>query len=175
MSQGRASPWARASDIVFIATCVVLLTVTVLEYARRRAPLESRRPQAREDVTTGLNVPIQALGAASAARTALVVISPSCIYCQRSLPFYARLLEAAKKSRGKVRVAFASLQSPQKTAPFFKGSGLNPDMIVLPLEVPVAGTPTLLVFDRSGTVISRWIGQLSPDQETKALRLLQEQ
>jgi hypothetical protein len=36
--------------------------------------------------------------------------------------------------------------------------------------VKISGTPTLLLVDRSGTVLNAWIGMLSPRQELEVMR-----
>jgi hypothetical protein len=41
----------------------------------------------------------------------------------------------------------------------------------VPLErLKISGTPTLLLVDRSGTVMNAWIGLLSPRQELEVMR-----
>ena len=41
----------------------------------------------------------------------------------------------------------------------------------VPLErLKISGTPTLLLVDRSGTVMNAWIGMLSPRQELEVMR-----
>jgi len=172
MAKSISTNWTKVSNLFFIASCIVLSTIVVIEYTKRNELTATKRPQAREEHATGLKVPLEALGSKEADSTMLIVFSPGCIYCQNSLPFYARLIEASRRSSSKARVIFASSQPPEKTAFFFKNAGLDPDIIVLPLEVPAKGTPSLFIFDRTGALINSWLGQLSPDQEKRVLGLI---
>jgi len=174
MTNGTKSNWSKASDIVFISSCIVVVTVLVLKYTRSQGVVDPNKPLAKEGIALTNKIPIETLGLPVAQKTALVVIVADCICCLRSVTFYARLMEVSRAARGKARVVFACLTSIEKTAPFFKQHGLNPDaVVVLPQELRVPGTPTLLVIDQNGTVINSWAGQLSPDQELKVNRLLQ--
>ena len=41
----------------------------------------------------------------------------------------------------------------------------------VPLErLKISGTPTLLLVNRSGTVVNAWIGMLSPRQEVEVMK-----
>ena len=38
------------------------------------------------------------------------------------------------------------------------------------IKLKISGTPTLMLVDRSGTVLNAWIGMLSPRQELEVIR-----
>jgi len=53
-----------------------------------------------------------------------------------------------------------------------KSEGLTAQVLAgVPLErLKISGTPTLLLVDRTGTVLNAWIGILSPRQELEVMR-----
>lgn len=124
MSQSAARPNRPVSDAAFIITCVLLLVIVAIRYTR--GPVAERRAvQATEDAPSDLKVALPAPLIARSSQRALIVINPDCVFCQRSIPFYAYLVDFAVRSKGRVEVRFASLQSPERTAPFLHRLSVN--------------------------------------------------
>jgi len=89
-------------------------------------------------------------------RTLLLVLRKGCHFCEDSAPFYQRLVAKQQQDNPKV------VQSERLGVQALPG---------VPLQtLKVSGTPTLLLVDRSGTVLNTWIGVLSPRQELEVMR-----
>jgi hypothetical protein len=109
--------------------------------------------------------------------TVLVGLSSTCRFCADSLPAFRQLNDAVR-SRGAdhVRVFAVSLDSPDVLARYLQENGLT---VFRPISVsrdspaaPVASrTPTLVLVDRSGTVLASWAGRMTVDQMAKVDRL----
>jgi hypothetical protein len=157
------------SQWVFIVACVVLATLAVLHYVSRPAP-----PGAKESSLKGKRIVDPSLMAQSPRITVLVVVSSSCRFCEDSMGFYARLAEAAAKSRGQVRLVFTAIESEARTVAFLNAHGVRSQGVVaMPSTLQITATPTLFVIrkvsDDAGEVKAGWIGQLDAAQERQAI------
>ena len=87
--------------------------------------------------------------------------------------FYSRLVDEAQKSQGRVTVVFGSKEPVSTTIRYLESNGLHDAVAVsAPGDVPVGGTPTLLVVGRTGSVLNGWLGRLSRRQEDTVFTLI---
>lgn len=113
---------------------------------------------------------------AGADRALVVAISPTCHFCDESMPFYKRLIEERNQKGSNVKVVAvvsnenARAEEAQKLA----SAGVNPDAVaVLDFEdTKVRGTPTILLVDNQGEVHEVWIGKQQPSGEEEILKVL---
>jgi hypothetical protein len=103
----------------------------------------------------------------------VLALSTTCHFCSESAEFYKKLVPEAI-GHGIPIVAVL----PQPTAEgrsYLDGLGVNVrNVLQTPLAaVDAAGTPTLLVVDRSGKISNAWVGKLAPQQEGQVLASLQ--
>ena len=89
-----------------------------------------------------------------------------------SAPFYQRLIAQQQQggSNPDILAVFPDTADAVKEVVQSEGLGVH-TLAGVPLEkLKISGTPTLLLVDRSGTVINVWIGVLTPRQELEVIR-----
>jgi len=111
----------------------------------------------------------------AARRTLVMVVREDCRYCAESLPFYQKLTEARAKNPGQdLRVIVATTDAHETLAAYLRSNRVDVDKVVTiaagALKVP--GTPSLLLVDATGRILSFWRGKLPPQQEQEVLRVL---
>jgi hypothetical protein len=105
-------------------------------------------------------------------QTLVLGLRKGCHFCEDSAPFYQRLT-AQQRPGGTSPAILAVFPDPAETAKeVARSEGLTAHVLAgVPLEkLKISGTPTLLLVDRSGTVLNAWIGILSPRQELEVMR-----
>ena len=106
------------------------------------------------------------------AQTLVLGIRKGCHFCEDSGPFYQRLI--AQQQRGgsnpDILAVFPDTADAAKEVVQSEGLGVH-TLAGVPLEkLKISGTPTLLLVDRSGTVMNVWIGMLTPRQELEVIK-----
>jgi hypothetical protein len=98
---------------------------------------------------------------------AVIALSPTCKYCQASLPFYRRLSTAVHKGGSTTALVVFSSAPRAATEAWLKDEGLMFDQLVqVPFgDLGIRGTPTILLVDSDGKVTKVFDGRLSPDSE----------
>jgi hypothetical protein len=89
-----------------------------------------------------------------------------CHFCEDSAPLYQRLTAQRRQEGSKFPIVavFPDTGDTVKEVLLSEGLGVRAPAGV-PLEtLKISGTPTLLLVDRSGTVLNAWIGVLSPQE-----------
>ena len=105
-------------------------------------------------------------------RTLVMALESTCPFCQRSVPFYRRLIAEAGND---VRIVAVAPPEDVGFKDFLTSGGLVPHVIAfVPRGVlPVSGTPTLLLVDDGGQVTHTWIGMLDATREDEVVAELQ--
>jgi thioredoxin-related protein len=113
---------------------------------------------------------------AGAERALFLAIAPNCHFCNESMDFYKQLV-AHRDTTGspvKVLVAVASpdAQAPEQT--HLTAAGVKVDgMVQIDFaKTKVSGTPTLMLVDRQGKVLSVWVGKLDSTGQDQVLKAL---
>jgi hypothetical protein len=104
-------------------------------------------------------------------QTLVLGLRKGCLFCEDSAPFYQRLTAQQQGGSNSTIVAvFPDAADAVKEV--VQSEGLRVHALAgVPLErLKISGTPTLLLVDRSGTVLNAWIGVLSPRQELDVMR-----
>jgi thioredoxin-related protein len=105
-------------------------------------------------------------------QTLMLVLKKGCRFCEDSAPFYQRLLTQQKQSGSHAAIVAVFPDAADVAKEVVKSEGLAVEVISgVPLEkLNVAGTPTLLLVDRTGKVLKVWMGVLSPRQELEVIK-----
>ncbi|HSS48679.1 MAG TPA: hypothetical protein VLX28_07015, partial [Thermoanaerobaculia bacterium] len=111
-----------------------------------------------------------------ATRALVVAVSPTCHFCNDSLPFYKHLVDE-RNSKGSAVKFVAAVPTEDSKAPEsekFTNAGVKPDNVVhLDFSsIKVPGTPTLLLVDNNGKVLNVWVGKLDESGEKDVLKVL---
>lgn len=152
----------RATNVVTVVGVCLLIGAAIMK-TTASPPLSV--PLKPGDHLQGLN----ADAIAHADRTLLVVVRDGCTYCARSMPFYRRIA-ARRAERGSAGPQFVAVVLQERDAAgaarYVASERLSVDRAV-PLagtqqeQLGVAATPTLLLVDRTGTILNVWVGQLA--------------
>jgi hypothetical protein len=105
-------------------------------------------------------------------QTLVLVLRKGCHFCEDSAPFYQRLNTQQQQggSNSSIMAVFPDTNDVVKEVVQSEGLGFHA-LSGVPLErLNVSATPTLLLVDRSGTVLNAWIGMLSPREELEVMR-----
>lgn len=159
----------RAGSIAIIIASIVFVGVVVHKYL-----IAEKRASAPPDkIPIGKKLDLPGINWEGNGHTVVIALQKGCIYCTESAPFYRRLNQeiSGKQNISIVAVLPNTVENSREhlkdlEMPFnevrqsqFKSIG-------------VSVTPTLLVADKTGTVISGWVGKLPSEKETEVLQVL---
>ena len=159
------------SDVLIIVVAVVVLGVIGIRYTSLfGAPTDFRTPgaQAVGERIDSVGVDID-FGAS--AKTLVMALDSDCVFCQQSMPFYRRLLEA---DRADTQIVVATSPDDSAIIDYLSTERVNPDTVVFvePGTLPVPGTPTLLLVDDQGLITHAWVGLLDDYREAEVISSL---
>lgn len=113
---------------------------------------------------------------AGAERALVVALSPTCHFCNESMPFYKRLVDERNQKGSKVKVIAAVPREEAKAEEQQKlaAAGVQPDgLVVLNFDsVKLRGTPTIVLVDNQGEVHEVWVGKQPQSGEEEILEAL---
>lgn len=103
----------------------------------------------------------------------VLAISPTCTFCEQSMPFYKELVEL--RNSEKLNVGILSINSSEKAKQeekkLFNANELKVDAMGLLnfKKYNIMGVPSLMVVNSKGNVEAIWRGYLNPEktQEVK--------
>jgi thioredoxin-related protein len=156
------------SNIAVIVAAVALCVVLV----RNQWPsAQPGSPAALE----GSTINIASLISAPAKRNLVMVLSQTCHFCEKEMPFYRSLGELDLAGKASLVVVFPP--NEPEPAKFLAARSVRADHVVnSPLSgLQIPGTPTLLLVDAKGKVERAWVGALPPDKHKEVLESLQSQ
>jgi hypothetical protein len=145
-----------------VSSLLILVTIAVMI----RLPHASSAAPARPLYQVGDLLQIPGLHVGKASQTLVLVVSPSCHFCEASMPFY-KSLGQARAASSQVQIIAAGPDEVADTRANFASHGVViDDAIRVSLsDLKVTGTPTAILVDRSGTIIELWRGQLDGQGE----------
>jgi thioredoxin-related protein len=171
MSQdGVSKKLEMAAFAAIIILCAVSVTVLVKRFVL--AP-NARTTHSIKPVTIGSQVALNHDWSQSR-KTLVLVLSETCHFCDESAPFY-RALTDKFSDRQKVRFVAALPQDVTSATKHLHNLGVSFDEVDQSelKSLGVEATPTLILVSNSGKVIDSWLGQLSPQDESKVIEKLE--
>jgi hypothetical protein len=159
----------RLEQLANVAIIVVALLLGGVLVKRYLLP-QAESPQAQSRIEPGTKLSVPGVEWEKNERTLLLVLSTSCHFCTESAPFYQRLAQEKAKKGGMGLVAVLP-QSVGESQKYLNDLGVSVDDIKQAgLDaVQVRGTPTLIMADRTGTVVESWVGKLPAEAEGEVL------
>jgi len=105
-------------------------------------------------------------------KTLILAMQTGCHFCNESMLFYKRLIEATKDKNIKLVAVFPS--SVEESRAHLDSLGIkNLEVKQMPLvAIQVRGTPTLILTNSEGEIINFWVGKLPPEEETEVIEKL---
>ena len=154
--------------LVSLLLSIVLIKVFLLPVGHPVA--SAGRPQVAKG--TSLKGSLPGVDWAKNRRTLVLALSTQCHFCTESAPFFKRIQKEAAKN---VRMVAVLPQPAEDGRKYLEGEGVHVDAVMQAQLsiIGVAGTPTLLFVNNSGTVTDVWTGKLSADKEAEVLRALE--
>jgi thioredoxin-related protein len=163
------------ANIAIILVCIVAATILIRNNFFPPAP--QRPPGAPPEVAKGETLAALREVIPQGTDKALVVaVSPTCHFCNDSMPFYKQLLDKRNESKSPIKViaAVPGAEAKEAEAKHFADNGIQPDALVHVdfAKIKVPGTPTLLLVDNQGKVLDVWVGKLNESGEREVLARL---
>lgn len=161
------------ANVAIIITSALLVAVAANRFFFSSGSGPGDAAAARQSIKVGDRVNLPDFNWAQSERTLLLVLSTNCRFCTESAPFYQRLAQEKTKRRG-LRLVAVLPQDAAESRKYLSDHGVSVDDIrrASPGEVKVGGTPTLILADHTGAVITSWIGKLPSDKEAEVLSRL---
>jgi hypothetical protein len=173
-----AAPVKSRSKLDVLANIAIILTCIIASAVLVRREFFPPRPEAPPGaVAAGESLAVlQGALPAGADKALVIAVAPNCHFCNESMAFYKQLLEQRDSAKSPVKVvaavATADARADEQTK--MSASGVKPDAVVQldfrQLKVP--GTPTVLLVDNHGKVLSVWMGKLDARGEREVLQSL---
>ncbi|HEY0876351.1 MAG TPA: hypothetical protein VGD94_22955 [Vicinamibacterales bacterium] len=158
----------KLGDVVFILTCVGLLSAAVY----RAVPARAVRGASVDASRIGSPAVLPPVDFSASPRTVLAVVSTSCRFCDASMPFYRQLASEDVGSEG-WSLVFVGIEAPADVTSYLEANGVPAVSVVqLTPSLAIRGTPTLLVVDASGHILGAWSGVLDEQQQNEVRTLI---
>jgi thioredoxin-related protein len=160
------------AKIELLANITVILLAVVIGTVFLKDRFSAPGPQVNEVKAGDRLTRLDGWDWAAHDRTLVLVLRKGCHFCEDSAPFYQRLVAKQEQDAPNTAIVavFPDNADAVKEAVHSEGLAVQA-LAAVPLErLKVPGTPTLLLVDRSGTVLKAWMGMLSPRQELEVMR-----
>jgi len=157
-----------AANVAIIVVCIIAAAILI-----RNNFFPPRPPGAPAEAQKGESLPeLRKAIPAGTQRALFLAVSPTCHFCNDSLPFYKQLMDRRNQAGSAVKVIAAVPADAE--AKNFSSAGVTPDAVVHVdfSKIKVPGTPTLLLVDDQGKVLDVWVGKLDESREKQVLASL---
>ena len=167
-----------AANIAIIVVCILAVAILINSNVYHFLPsFQQRPPGAPPEAAKGETLAaLRAVVPAGSEKALVVALSPTCHFCNDSMPFYKQLMDKRNESNSPVKVIAAVPQPAAKEAEEknLAEHGVQPDAVVHVdfAKIKVPGTPTLLLVDNQGKVLDVWVGKLDEAREREVLARL---
>jgi peroxiredoxin len=164
-------PARTRSKLDIAVNIAILLVAGLLATVLVKQLLLGKRSESYESVRVGEKLRVSNINQ-SQNKTLVLALSTNCHFCSESAPFYRNLLNRLEE-RG-VGVVALFPQPRAEAAEYLK-------KLDLPIanvqqadfrDIPVAGTPTLILVDQRSVVTNVWVGKLMSEEEGEVLSKL---
>jgi hypothetical protein len=155
--------------IIIAAVLLVALAINKFFLSPKRAPLD----QVAAHLKAGDKVTLPGFDWTRSERTLVMALSVNCHYCTESAPFYQQLTAEVSKHPN-THLLSVLPQTTEAGRKYLSELGITiEDVRQVPLNaVGVAGTPTLILVDKEGTVKRVWVGKLPESAQSEVISQL---
>lgn len=163
------------TNIFIILLCTVVGTILIRNHffpKQQKAPPRPKQIEKGEQLDS-----LKQLVLDQAELTLCLIVSPSCPYCEKSIPFYKEIIEKrnAKNSSVKVVVVLDEIYDPKYEEKVFTKENVKVDRYIQidMSSIKVASIPTILLINKEGKVVDKWKGFLRKEEiKNKVLEYL---
>lgn len=130
----------------------------------------SNPPQARIQIGTKVN--FSGIDWKENEKTLVIYSRKGCRFCTESMSFYKKLAE--KKDEFATKIIVVSTDTVETSKEYFAENGVNLSEFRQSKSIVsgLRGTPTLLLVDNKGKVLSVWVGRLPKEKEKEVVSQL---
>lgn len=160
----RANMLDRVLNVLLVVACIaftgMLIKWNTTRYSR------SERPS----VITGKRLDIAQVRWGDARRTLVFMLSTNCHFCTESVPFYRQLIhEPVVRSAARILALFP--QTTNEAREYLHKMDLPIDEVYQSdiTALGFYGTPTVLLIDETGVIMTAWVGKPDYFQQTAML------
>lgn len=161
------------ANIAIIVVCIIAAAILIRNNFLQPQQQGNRPPEA--EVGEQFDA-LRQVVPAGAERAMVVALSPTCHFCNESMPFYKQLIDQRNQSGSPVKVIAAVPRDDAKAEEQqkFAGAGVQPDALVTVdfASIKVPGTPTILHVDNQGKILDVWVGKLDESGQKEVLQAL---
>jgi len=151
-----------ASIVLAVALCA---SVGIVAWPRVASALGLEPARPAPAYAAGDRIDVPAAWYQNAPRTLVLFARAACGACQTAQPFLKELVGGVIES-GDAVVLVGHAGSREEDAVFAKSLGVNDAAIMsAPAGIRVRVTPTLVLVDKSGTILNAWEGVGAPDKQ----------
>lgn len=150
------------ANVAIIVVAILLAVVLVRSFLYSGSQRQSQAPTATIQPGTQLMLP--GIDWKANGRTLVLALSTECHFCSESAPFYRQL---SKQRSDVLRLVAVFPQPIDQSQAYLTQLGVATDEVrQAPLStLNVSATPTLVLADDQGKVISSWRGKLPAENE----------
>lgn len=168
-----------AANATAIAACACLVTLAGFaagQFGRRESAVSTAPgPSPRPPYAGGSRIASFPTSAIGEQRTAILVLSVDCRFCEASLAFYRRLSVLPGMDGRRGRLVVLSVGNPLEMERYLAESRVIVHSVLALGHSGVTAVrivPDVIVLDGNGVVLGSWAGRLTPELETAVLKLL---
>ncbi len=160
------------AKIEMVANVAVILLAVVIGTIFLKDRFSAPGPQVNEVKAGDRLTRLDGWDWAAHDQTLVLALRKGCHFCEDSAPLYKRLLTEHKQGGSATAIVAVFPDNADAVKEVVQSEGLAVQALAgVPLEkLKVPGTPTLLLVDRTGTVLKAWMRMLSPRQELEVMR-----
>ncbi len=170
----RRTPWVKCLEMASNVTVLLVAFALLAAIVSNRGPHSAKRTFATGLQKTRVKLP--SIDFDQTPQTLLLVLNTTSDYCQKSLPFYKRLLAqhdiGSQRTRTRIVAVFADDEMEVELYKRQKGFAVESVSQINLQALNVAVAPTLVLVDSNGRVLDSWVGKLSETDEDQVERLL---
>lgn len=164
---------ASANIATLIVACLLSIALVKTYFLSGPALRPTVTPPSLANASIGNNLKSQLpdVNWTANGETVLLALSTHCHFCTESTPFFRQLSERSGKT---FRIVAILPESTTAAQDYLKREGVHVDQLKqMSLDkLGVVGTPTMLLFDKSGKVTKSWVGKLNLEEQSQALKAI---
>lgn len=158
-----------AANVLIVIVAVLLIGLLVQRYFFS-SPVSDQ--SARVQPTLGKKVNLTDVNFSETPKTVVLALQTTCHFCNESAPFYKRMLEETKGKNIKFVAVFPTkVEDSTKHLAELGITGFEVKQAPIS-QLDASGTPTFIVVNSEGKVISFWVGMLPRDKESEVINQL---
>lgn len=154
------------ANVATVAIAIAVGTLLLYRLAVRDVTSLAEMPTAYE---IGTALPhADALGVQKAERTLVIAVQQGCAFCQASMPFHRQIIAERNRRRANVRIMMVAPLRDKNIRESLATDEVYPDDVMLlgpNLPLKIAATPTIIIVDSVGTVVTSRAGKLDKQGE----------